>query len=79
MSSILALGWGAVAGSLASPQTLLDAVADGGGAFGASVANTDATNWLFLKIANSSHPPLVANGSNTVNVPAWDIEIADPA
>jgi hypothetical protein len=32
-----------------------------------------------LYVTTCTSQALTANGSNTVNVPAWDIEIADPA
>jgi len=41
------------------------------------VALVDGTRLLYVTTCTSQ--ALTANGSNTVNFPAWDIEIADPA
>lgn len=41
------------------------------------VALVDATRLLY--VTTCSGGALTANGSNTVNFPAWDVEIADPA
>lgn len=40
------------------------------------IAICDATNVLY--VTTCTPQALTANGSNTVNFPAWDIEIADP-
>lgn len=40
------------------------------------VALCDATRLLYVTTCTSQ--ALTANGSNTVNFPAWDVEIADP-
>lgn len=40
------------------------------------VALVDGTRLLYVTTCSSQ--ALTANGSNTVNFPAWDIEIADP-
>jgi hypothetical protein len=40
------------------------------------VALVDGTRLLYVTTCTSQ--ALTANGSNTVNFPAWDIEIADP-
>jgi hypothetical protein len=40
------------------------------------VALVDGTRLLY--VTQCSAQDLTANGSNTVNFPAWDIEIADP-
>jgi len=41
------------------------------------IAICDGTRLLYVTTCTSQ--ALTANGSNTVNFPAWDIEIADPA
>lgn len=38
----------------------------------------DVANSKLLYVTTCTSLALVANGSNTVNLPAWDIEIADP-
>lgn len=43
------------------------------------VALCDVTNTKLLYVTTCTSQALTANGSNTVNIPAWDIEIADPA
>jgi hypothetical protein len=43
------------------------------------VALLDVTNTKLLYVTTCTSQALTANGSNTVNIPAWDIEIADPA
>lgn len=43
------------------------------------VALLDVTNSKLLYVTTCTSQALTANGSNTVNFPAWDIEIADPA
>ena len=43
---------------------------------GNHIALCDGTNVLYVTTCTSQ--ALTANGSNTVNFPAWDIEIADP-
>ena len=40
------------------------------------VALVDGTRLLYVTTCTTQ--ALTANGSNTVNIPAWDIEIADP-
>ena len=40
------------------------------------IALVDGTRLLYVTTCTSQ--ALTANGSNTVNFPAWDIEIADP-
>lgn len=42
------------------------------------MALLDVANSKLLYVTTVASQALVANGSNTVNVPAWDIEIADP-
>lgn len=42
------------------------------------IALLDVTNSKLLYVTTCTSQALVANGSNTVNFPAWDIEIADP-
>lgn len=42
------------------------------------VALLDVTNSKLLYVTTCTTQALTANGSNTVNFPAWDIEIADP-
>lgn len=42
------------------------------------VALLDVTNSKLLYVTTCTSQALTANGSNTVNTPAWDIEIADP-
>lgn len=42
------------------------------------VALLDVTNSKLLYVTTCTAQALTANGSNTVNFPAWDIEIADP-
>jgi predicted methyltransferase len=43
------------------------------------VALLDVTNSLLDYVTTCTSQSLTANGANTVNFPAWDIEIADPA
>jgi hypothetical protein len=43
---------------------------------GTHIALCDGTNVLYVTTCTSQ--ALTANGRNTVNFPAWDIEIADP-
>lgn len=43
------------------------------------VALLDVTNSKLLYVTTCTSQALTANGSNTVNIPAWDIEIEDPA
>lgn len=43
------------------------------------VALLDVTNSKLLYVTTCTTQALTANGTNTVNFPAWDIEIADPA
>lgn len=42
------------------------------------IALLDVTNSKLLYVTTCTSQALTANGSNTVNVPAWDIELADP-
>lgn len=42
------------------------------------IALLDVTNSKLLYVTTCTTQALTANGSNTVNFPAWDIEIADP-
>lgn len=42
------------------------------------VALLDVTNSKLLYVTTCTSQALTANGSNTVNFPAWDIEIGDP-
>jgi hypothetical protein len=42
------------------------------------VALLDVTNSKLLYVTTCASQALTANGSNTVNFPAFDIEIADP-
>lgn len=43
------------------------------------VALLDVANSKLLYVTTCTSQALTANGSNTVNFPAWDIEIADPS
>lgn len=43
------------------------------------VALVDVANSRLVYVTTCTSQALTANGSNTVNFPAWDIEIADPA
>lgn len=43
------------------------------------IALLDVANSRLLYVTTCTSLSLTANGSNTVNFPAWDIEIADPA
>lgn len=45
----------------------------------AHIALLDVANSKLLYVTTCTSQALTANGSNTVNVPAWDIEIADPS
>lgn len=42
------------------------------------VALLDVTNSKLMYVTTCTSLALTANGSNTVNFPAWDIEFADP-
>lgn len=42
------------------------------------IALLDVTNSKLLYVTTCTSQALTANGSNTVNFPAWDIELADP-
>lgn len=42
------------------------------------IALLDVANSKLLYVTTCTSQALTANGSNTVNFPAWDIEIADP-
>lgn len=42
------------------------------------IALLDVSNSKLLYVTTCTSQALTANGSNTVNFPAWDIEIADP-
>ena len=42
------------------------------------VALLDVSNSKLLYVTTCTSQALTANGSNTVNFPAWDIELADP-
>lgn len=42
------------------------------------VALVDVSNSRLVYVTTCTSQALTANGSNTVNFPAWDIEIADP-
>lgn len=42
------------------------------------VALLNVSNSKLLYVTTCTSQALTANGSNTVNFPAWDIEIADP-
>jgi hypothetical protein len=42
------------------------------------VALLDVSNSKLLYVTTCTSQALTANGSNVVNIPAWDIEIADP-
>jgi hypothetical protein len=42
------------------------------------IALLDVANSKLLYVTTCTSQAIVANGSNTVNFPAWDIEIADP-
>lgn len=44
----------------------------------AHVALLDVANSKLLYVTTCTSQALTANGSNTVNIPAFDIEIADP-
>lgn len=43
------------------------------------VALVDDTNSRLLYVTTCTTQALVANGANTTNIPAWDIEVQDPA
>lgn len=43
------------------------------------IALLDVSGTTLLYVTTCTSQALTANGSNTVNVPAWDIEVADPA
>lgn len=43
------------------------------------IALASAGDTTLRYVTTCTSQALTANGSNTVNVPAWDIEIADPA
>jgi hypothetical protein len=43
------------------------------------IALLDVSNSRLLYVTTCTSQALTANGSNTVNFPAWDIEIQDPA
>jgi hypothetical protein len=43
------------------------------------IALLDVANSKLLYVTTCTSQALTANGSNTVNMPAYDIEIADPA
>lgn len=43
------------------------------------VALLDVTNSKLLYVTTCTSQAVTANASNTVNFPAWDIELADPA
>lgn len=45
----------------------------------AHIALLDVANSKLLYVTTCTSQALVANGSNTVTTPAWDIEIADPS
>lgn len=45
----------------------------------AHIALLDVTNSKLLYVTTCTSQALVANGSNTVTIPAFDIEIADPS
>lgn len=45
----------------------------------AHIALLDTVNSVLLYVTTCSGGELTANGSNTVSVPVWDIEIADPS
>lgn len=42
------------------------------------IAQLDVTNSKLIAVTECTALALTANGSNTVNFPAWDREIADP-
>jgi hypothetical protein len=42
------------------------------------IALLDVANSKLLYVTTCTSQALTANGSNTVNFPAWDLEIADP-
>lgn len=43
------------------------------------IALLDVSNTKLLYVTTCTSQALTANGSNTVNFPAWDVEFADPA
>lgn len=43
------------------------------------IAQLDVVNSKLLGVTECTPQALTANGSNTVNFPAWDRELADPA
>ena len=43
------------------------------------IALLDVANSKLLYVTTCTSLALTANGTNTVNFPAWDIELADPA
>lgn len=45
----------------------------------AHIALLDVTNSKLLYVTTCTSQAITANGSNTVSIPAWDIEIADPS
>jgi len=46
---------------------------------GNHVCLLDVANSKLLYVTTCTSQALTANGSNTVNFPAWDVELADPA
>lgn len=42
------------------------------------IALLDVSNTKLLYVTTCTSQALTANGSNTVNFPAWDVEFADP-
>ncbi len=49
MADVLALGWGTVTGTRASPSTLLSTATIPAGTNFVAIRNTHATDWLFAK------------------------------
>ena len=43
------------------------------------IALLDVSGTALKYVTTCTSQALVANGTNTVNIPAWDIEVADPA
>lgn len=43
------------------------------------IALVDVANSRLIYVTTCTSQALTANGSNTVNFPAWDVEIADPS
>lgn len=42
------------------------------------IALLDVTNSRLIEVTTCTSQALTANGANTVNIPAWDVEVGDP-